>query len=728
MGGYKEMTTIGLVANDQLLVVNSKPKLSSGDQNTVKVHIDFSDDWDDFAKSAVFFTARERDTVYEKVLISDECTLPAEVMVESGTLYIGIRGVNSSRSEVKTTTLIKCSISEGTPTGNATEVKPTPNIYQQLLTAYGKTNNAIAVERARINQLISLPDGSTTADAELIDIRVGYDSTAYPSAGDAVRGQITALTAKFDSFGGSATFDVNGVLKNFTKSTSIGAGFATGDTDIVTAYINYDVTKIDSGSFLNCTNLKTVYINNTSDKLTIVNGAIPSTVSIIYKDNANFINVNRFLATAIKNVYNNIHNTTVTPEQFGAVGDGKTDDTNAIQQAIDYCFNKTQRGCVHFSNKTYLVKSPLTLRENVSLVGFCPITEYSRGTIIRNITSDFINLSEDVGFLTISNIEFRGEWYTYKNSVFTGTGNLKYSKIFDCAFTMMNKVFDDTVLIGCTIERIMIDGIIDGGKITGSDNYLFKWFFALSKINETYNNTYMLEIGPMRMSIIDSWYMTACQPSDYTLGTKKMLNITSCNTMVITRCNFTYAEGTLLNCNSCRNVVIQANNFAGWGKSTDYNDKFAISVSSPKNVLITNNNFDKADKWELENNFYCVYYVGTGTLTVKDNTYYAFPYFGGTSSTTLTKQGVFDEPSHNIYYISHNIDAIYTDGVLSNTKGNCVNPVNGNTLTDIDAYSSRVKLFFPDVCTVSDKVHLHSGNTIQGYADFQKYNGNWYQV
>ena len=172
------MTTIGLVANDQLLVVNSKPKLSSGDQNTVKVHIDFSDDWDDFAKSAVFFTARERDTVYEKVLISDECTLPAEVMVESGTLYIGIRGVNSSRSEVKTTTLIKCSISEGTPTGNATEVKPTPNIYQQLLTAYGKTNNAIAVERARINQLISLPDGSTTADAELTDIRVGYDGTA----------------------------------------------------------------------------------------------------------------------------------------------------------------------------------------------------------------------------------------------------------------------------------------------------------------------------------------------------------------------------------------------------------------------------------------------------------------------------------------------------------------------------------------------------------------------
>lgn len=183
------MTIIHAVTNDQVLSAITLPKVACNNQNTVRLEVDFDSNWNDYAKSAVFYTSNNP-TAYEVVFSSDNiCLVPPEVLTESGYLFIGVKGV--SGSAVKMSTVLKYKIEIGTPSVLISD--PTDNVYNQLLSEYTKTNSALAVERKRIDNIVALPDGSTNADAELTDIRVDADGKSHDSAGDAVRNQVKEI-------------------------------------------------------------------------------------------------------------------------------------------------------------------------------------------------------------------------------------------------------------------------------------------------------------------------------------------------------------------------------------------------------------------------------------------------------------------------------------------------------------------------------------------------------
>ena len=82
----------------------------------------------------------------------------------------------------------------------------------------GKAGAVDLVARERINNLSKLEPGSTTGDAELRDIRIGYDGTEYETAGEAVRGQIGSLSEELDntSIEGFDRFLYNDLIKSCT--------------------------------------------------------------------------------------------------------------------------------------------------------------------------------------------------------------------------------------------------------------------------------------------------------------------------------------------------------------------------------------------------------------------------------------------------------------------------------------------------------------------------------
>ena len=147
----------------------------------------------------------------------------------------------------------------------------------------------LRVLEARMDTFASLPDGSTTADAELIDIRVGADGTTYATAGDAVRGQVNILEDCIDPY-----ITTPLCYWNIGKNIS-----ASGDVQNNTSMALTSVITVNAGDFvINTTPAKDhddnnllVYVNEYIDDAWQTRTLLASGESLTVSDDINLIRI-----------------------------------------------------------------------------------------------------------------------------------------------------------------------------------------------------------------------------------------------------------------------------------------------------------------------------------------------------------------------------------------------------------------------------------------------------
>lgn len=248
----------------------------------------------------------------------------------------------------------------------------------------------------------------------------------------------------------SNQLDLIEILNQFVKTISVNGTNIAKDNDkniaiqVPITTIKLDGNTISPVDYIVNLDLASVYAKKTE---------IPKNVSELQNDAGYIkqevvdqlipikaIKVNNVTIPPDENHAVNIENVYVTPEEFGAVGNGVTDDSRAFTE----CFARANANhkYILLSNKTYLIGNTLTNISNTNIIGINTTIILGNNTFTKQINN-----------CVFSNITFERA----VNSCLPLTENFFSSQFKYCNFVDINYLFNNISPRINTLEHLLLD-------------------------------------------------------------------------------------------------------------------------------------------------------------------------------------------------------------------------------------------------------------------------------
>ncbi len=234
-------TVMSARVTDQHLTLVNVPLIASGGVDEIRIHFQFCNLWDECGKTAVFY--RDPDEVYHVPIADGSVIVPHEVLTEEGFFYFGVMG---TADNIRTTEVVRMYVAQGAiTTATANHEELTPDIYQQILAAYGKLDTALAREA-------ETREAEVAAERAAREAEVAAERAAREAAVAAERvarqTEIAVERARLDNF---AAMSSEGGVKVYEATNGVLSVTITSNG--VMAYVNAQINgACEDGDYVRC--------------------------------------------------------------------------------------------------------------------------------------------------------------------------------------------------------------------------------------------------------------------------------------------------------------------------------------------------------------------------------------------------------------------------------------------------------------------------------------------